>query len=203
MKKVLLIILAVAMLLMVGGAVSAKPQVTGNDSPPGKHYNINLIGAPREKNANFDGGNGARIFVKRTGSTLFWVHGGDGFEIRDHNGTDGKVGWGIGDPGIIFPYSGTPGDDGQWLVQIYIRVVGPNSSGTDWTSYYPDALGGFTDPYGQKWTMHDSFSLTKSNKFSLKTSELLNDDYKDMLWKLDPTGKFRICQLRIYVEEIT
>jgi hypothetical protein len=198
MKRILAIVLAAVLVLTAFPAMALAG--VGNEVPSGKHFNINLIGAPNEKNANFDGGEGARIFVKRTGSTFFWVQGGDGFEILDHDGTDGKVGSGISAPGIIFPYTGTPGVDGEWRVQIYIRVVGPSGSGTDWTSYTP---GGddYQDPYGQWWEHFASFSLSKSSKFSLKTSELLSDDYKDMLWKVDPTGKFRICQMRIYIEE--
>ncbi len=200
MKKIVVAILVVAMLIVAAVPTVVMAGTNGNGAPSGQHYNINLIGAPNEKNTNFDGGEGARIFVKRTGSTLFWVHGGDSFAIMDRDGTDGKVGSGIADPGIIFPYTGTPGVDGQWRVQIYLRQVGPAGSGSDWTSYIP---GGddFVDENGQGWEYYDSFSLTKSSKFSVRTSELLSDSYQDMLWKLDPTGKFRICQMRIYIEE--
>src|SRR5512137_1052265 len=73
----------------------------GNGAPNGPHYNLNIIGVPNEKNVNFDGGNGARIFVSRTGQTQFYVHGGSSYAILDHDGTDGKVGTSLSDAGIV------------------------------------------------------------------------------------------------------
>ena len=110
---------------------------------------INLIGVP-DKKADFDGGNGARIFVDRTDPTTFYVSGGQIFEIIDHNGTNGYVGTndsgtaGVGagnegDPGgagIIFPYDDKA--DPKWRVQIWIRLMGPKGSEVDFKSYYYD-----------------------------------------------------------------
>jgi hypothetical protein len=158
----------------------------GNKAPSGKHYNLNIIGVPNQKNANFDGGNGSRIFVLRTGSTQFYVHGGDSYEVLDHDGTDGKVGEDRLNPGIIFPYKSD-----AWQVEIYVRLVGPKTSSVRWTSKYFD---------GAEWVLIDQFTLSKSSKFSLKTGSLLKDGFRDVLWILDQKTKFRNCQMRIYLK---
>ena len=111
----------------------------GNGAPSGHHYNLNIIGVPNEKNENFDGGNGARIFVSRTGQTQFYVHGGASYQILDRDGTDGKVGTGRDNPGIMFPYDETLNP--TWRVQIYVRLLGPKGSEVQWTSYYYDTGG--------------------------------------------------------------
>ena len=193
-KRILLGSLVAAMVLgMVTMVALAGQEETGNGAPSGSHMNLNIIGVPNPKNANFDGGNGSRIFVKRTGQTLFYVHGGTSYAILDHDGTDGKVGDSLAAPGIVFPY-----DSGEWLVEIYVRLLGPQGSEVDWTSYFYD-LGG-TNTY----VLWDSFTLTKDTKFALKTGSLLRDGYQDMLWQLDADeeSKFRICQMRIYLTEV-
>ena len=124
MKKVIAITLAVVLMLTLGSGVALadKPEGNGNGAPSGKHFNLNIIGAPNQKNANFDGGNGSRIFILRTGTTTFYVNGGGSYQVLDHDGTDGSVGTGIGDPGIIFPYDLSTG---KWQVDIWVRLVGP------------------------------------------------------------------------------
>ena len=187
MKKIIAVSLTVAMLLTLvlgTGALAG----TGNGAPSGQHYNLNIIGVPKGMNANFDGGNGARIFVSRTGSTQFYVHGGDSYAILDHDGTDGVVGTSRLDPGIIFPYDTT---SDTWKVQIWVRLVGPKDSSIHWTSKYWD---------GAEWVLFGEFTLDKSSKFSLKTGQLLMDGYQDILWQLDPVTKFRNLQMRIYLE---
>lgn len=158
----------------------------GNEAPSGKHCNLNIIGVPNRKNANFDGGNGSRIFVLRTGSTQFYVHGGDSFTVLDHDGTDGKVGEDRLNPGITFPYS-----SGEWQVEIWVRLVGPKNSSIRWTSKYFD---------GSEWVQIAQFTLSKSSKFSLKTGQLLMNGYEDILWILDQKTKFRNLQMRIYLD---
>jgi hypothetical protein len=184
----------VAIMILAGGlaAVNAvKPEGNGNGAPSGKHYNLNIIGVPNQKNANFDGGNGARIFVLRDQPTQFWVYGDDttSYEVLDHDGTDKKVGTGVGDPGITFPYDES---SDHWEVSIYVRLVGPTGSSIHWDTYY--------DYDGTTWLQVTSFDLAKNSKFSLKTNKLLIDGYQDILWELNPTNNFRILQMRIYLE---
>jgi hypothetical protein len=181
MKRRFAILLALVMML------SAIPAFAGNGAPTGQHYNLNIIGVPKGMNDNFDGGNGARIFVSRTGQTQFYVHGGDSYQVLDRDGTDGKVGSGLADPGIVFPYDSATG---AWKVQIWVRLVGPKTSKCNWTSYYFD---------GVEYVLYGTFALDKSSKFTCRTGDLLADGYQDMLWQLDPVTKLRNCQMRIYL----
>ncbi len=190
MRKAI-VIAAVLVVAFVAVSSFAYPAAAkGNGAPSGHHYNLNIIGVPNEKNENFDGGNGARIFVSRTGQTQFYIHGGDSYQILDRDGTDGKVGTGVDDPGIVFPYDETMNP--TWRVDIYVRLLGPKGSEVQWTSYYYDANGAV-------YVLWASFTLTKNPKFQLRTGDLLANGYQDMLWTLDPILKFRLCQMRIYL----
>ena len=191
MKKAVLSTVALALAVTALLSIAAPAFATGNGAPNGQHMNLNMIGAPNAKNENFDGGNGARIFVSRTGQTQFYVHGGDAFQIVDHDGTDGKVGSSLTDPGLIFPYN-TADSAQTWRVQIWVRLLGPKGSEATWTSYFYDTVG---DTY----VLWDSFTLSKDTKFQEKTGSLLANGYQDMLWTLDPVTSFRICQMRIYL----
>src|SRR3989344_372677 len=77
--------------------VSAAPGATGNGAPSGAHYNLNIIGVPKDKTADMTGSNGHRIFVPLFGKTNIWLcESGvdsacsdvDGFQVLDANGTD-------------------------------------------------------------------------------------------------------------------
>ncbi len=182
--------LSLALVCVAVVPVLAAVHETGNGSLSGTHYNLNIIGVPNQKNLNFDGGNGARIFVLRDKPTLFYVYGNDttSYAVLDHDGTDGTVGGGVGDPGITFPYDET---SDTWRVAIYVRLLGPQDSTIHWKTFY--------DYDGTAWLQVTEFDLAKSSKFALKTPQLLIDGYQDILWELDPTNNFRILQMRIYL----
>jgi len=182
--------LVLASLVLPAFVLPAFAGVNGNGSPSGRHFNINIIGVPNQKNTNFDGGEGSRIFVLRTGMTSFYVQGGTSFAILDHDGTDGYVGWSRTSPGLIFPYDATATP--TWRVAIYVRLLGPTDSSIRWTSYYFDGSG---------WALIAQFTLKRDtpSKFSLKTGDLLMDGYQDILWELDQKTDFRLVQMRIYL----
>jgi len=190
MKKAILTTAALALAITALFSIAYPAFATGNGAPSGQHINLNIIGVPNAKNENFDGGNGARIFVSRTGQTQFYVHGGTSYQVLDHDGTDGKVGTGLADPGIVFPYDATA--EQTWRVQIYVRLLGPKGSEVTWTSY-------FYDEVGAAYVLWSSFTLTKDTKFQMKTGDLLANGYQDMMWELDPVTNFRLCQMRIYL----
>ena len=191
-RKVILSMVAAGLVL---GMVSMLA-FAGNGAPNGYHENINIIGVPHDKNANYTGGNGSVIFVDRTGATQFCVQGGSSFQIVDHDGTDGVVGSGGKptdpdyQPGLIFPYDATATP--TWRVQIWVRLQGPIDSSVHW---YVQKFDGID------WVFYDEFSLTKDapSKFVEKTGSLLADGYQDMLWTLDSKTKFRLCQMRVYL----
>jgi len=191
-------ILGVLAAVMVVGIVAFAGD--GNGAPSGSHYTLNIIGMPKgvgytkELNDNFTGGNGSRIFVSREGTTQIYVQGrNEPYQVLDHDGTDGVVGTAgnPGTPGIILPYVG-----GVYQCDIYVRLMGPQGSEVTWQGKKYEA--GSYVPIGA------SFTLKKENggtKFALKDAWLLADGYENLLWELYGKEKFRICQLRIYVNQ--
>jgi len=188
MRKSVIMISSLVLACLVLPAFVLPAFATGNGSPSGQHFNINIIGVPKQKNTNFDGGDGRRIFILRTGTTSFYVQGGTSFAILDHDGTDGSVG-SQSSPGLTFPYDTTTL---TWRVAIYVRLLGPIDSSVRWNSSYFD---------GSLWVQWSSFTLNRDKppKFSLKTGELLKDGYQDILWTLDQKTNFRLLQMRIYL----
>ena len=87
---------------------------TGNGAPSGAHYNLNIIGAPKSKSADFDGGSGHRIFVSLVGSTKIGLTAGE-YTVVDANGTDGMAAFQLPNP-----------DDGtgQLSYSVWIRALG-------------------------------------------------------------------------------
>jgi hypothetical protein len=110
---------------------------TGNGAPSGAHYNLNIIGVPKDKSPNFDGGSGRRIFVDlgKTGAvanTRINLIEGD-FAVLDANGTDGTAAFSLPNP--------DPDGDGTTAYSVYVRALGnPNGKAT-MQSCYEDADG--------------------------------------------------------------
>jgi len=197
MKKIFAVVLVVVLMAALIPAVAlAGPDTRGNDLPKGKSYNFNVIGVPNPKNDNFDGGEGNRIFILRTGTTQFYVYGSNttNFAINDRDGTDGAVGSNRGsiDPdlaGIILPYDTVAN---EWDCRVYVRLLGPVDSSFRWKSESWN---------GTAWALISTFTLDRSSKFSLRNSQILADGYQDILWTWDQKDNFRICQFRIFVGE--
>ncbi len=178
--------------VLILGLVLAPLAYAGNGAPSGAHYNLNIIGVPKGMNDNFSGGEGSRIFVLRTGTTWFYVGASDHYEVMDHDGTDGVIGTAgnPGSPGIVFPYA-----DGEWKAQIYVRLLGPQTSQVKWRTYVFDGVSYVTDP---AW----AFTLNKDTKFQLKTGQLLIDGFENILWEMYDKTDFRLLQMRIYLEPL-
>jgi len=92
----------------------ASVAATGNGAPSGSHYNLNIIGVPKDKSPNFSGGNGGRIFVELNGSTRIDLTKGD-YQVLDADGTDGTAAFQLPDP-----------DDGSGNLaySVWIRALG-------------------------------------------------------------------------------
>jgi hypothetical protein len=87
---------------------------TGNGAPSGAHYNLNIIGVPKDKSADFNGGNGGRIFVDLVGSTKINLTEGT-YQVLDANGTDGTAAFQLPNPD-----NGT----GQLAYSVWVRALG-------------------------------------------------------------------------------
>ena len=123
----------VFILIFAGGMVSVQAGKSDNGikASSGPHINLNIISVPNPKNENFNGGNGARLFVLRNSTTKFYVGASDHYELIDHDATDRKCG-ASGTPGIVFLY-----EDDEWKGQIYERFLGSKTIEAKWISYYP------------------------------------------------------------------
>ncbi len=73
---------------------------TGNGAPNGAHFNLNIIGVPKQKSASMDGNNGHRIFVNLFGKNRIYLLEGDEFRVLDANGTDGRAEFQLPNPGF-------------------------------------------------------------------------------------------------------
>jgi hypothetical protein len=110
---------------------------TGNGAPSGAHYTLNIIGVPKDKSADFSGGNGHRIFVDlgKTGeaaNTRINLTEGD-FAVTDANGTDGTAGFQLPNP--------DPDLDGTTSYSVYVRALGKPGGSASMQSCYTDLTG--------------------------------------------------------------
>lgn len=103
------------------GRHGSKPQLGGSRcwkwGPNGAHYNLNIIGVPKDKTAAMDSNDGHRIFVKMQGKTKIMLAESDGFNVLDANGTDGN--------GAKFQLPNPdPDGDGITVYSVYARAFG-------------------------------------------------------------------------------
>jgi hypothetical protein len=165
-----------------GGAQSA---LTGNGAPSGAHYNLNIIGVPKDKTADMTGGDGHVIFVQLNGGDsvgaingqpfndiskvdkIFLVPApaGQSFQVLDANATDQN--------GAQFQL---PADvSTTWTV--WARALGKPGGSSNMTTCATETV---TDPVTGATTQDVVCSLatltmtrTKNSKFQNVTSELL------------------------------
>jgi hypothetical protein len=177
--------------------------VTGNGAPSGAHYNLNIIGVPKNKTASMTGNDGHRIFVPLGGKTKILLSPGD-FQVLDANGTDGSASFQLPNP--------DPDGTGTTTYAVYARALGtPGGSSTTTTCA--------TDPTtGEVYCSVDSMVLVRDGKKStftnvsrdllsisvdldgdgvVETYSLFDDTLTDYYWQYDNTG-LRLAQLRFY-----
>lgn len=154
-------VLAVAMVLsmMPAAAVNA---ATGNGAPNGAHFNLNVIGVPKDKNAASDMTTGGRIFVPLWSKTYINLVCGNDFKVLDADGTNGNATLMLPDP-----YDGIYGIDTTTPnYRIYVRALGkPGGSATITTGFY-DALGNY-------WYSLDTVSVVRKKGQSVFTDKTL------------------------------
>jgi hypothetical protein len=119
------------------GAAALATATTGNGAPSGPHYNLNIIGAPKDKSPDFSGGDGHRIFVDlgKSGTpanTRINLTEGD-FAVLDANGTDGVAAFQLPNPDLD--------GDGITSYSVYVRALGKPGGKATMQSCYEDATG--------------------------------------------------------------
>lgn len=115
--KKILIAGSVIAAMSVSFVAMAGVSTTGNGAPSGSHYNLNIIGVPKNKTADMTGDNGHRIFVKLDGNTKIMLSEGSDFNVLDANGTDAN--------GASFQLP-NPDPDGNGITEysVWARAVG-------------------------------------------------------------------------------
>lgn len=118
-------------------APSLNVSETGNGAPSGPHYTLNVIGVPKDKSVDFDGGNGHRIFVDlgkwgTPANTRINLTEGD-YGVLDANGTDGVAAFQLPNP--------DPDGDGTTSYSVYVRALGKPGGKATMQSCYEDATG--------------------------------------------------------------
>ena len=123
---------AVAMFAIVGmmGFSNQTFAAPGNGAPNGPHYNLNIIGVPKDKTADMTGNNGHRIFVPLEGNCRINLSLGD-FRVLDANCTDGPSAFQLPNP--------DPDGDGTTTYSVYARALGKIGGSSTTTTCFDDA----------------------------------------------------------------
>jgi hypothetical protein len=200
MKRTTILFVALTLLLVAAMPASVH---AGNGAPSGAHYNLNIIGVPKQKSADMTNNDGHRIFVPLSGTAKIMLQQGTGFNVLDANGTDGSAAFQLPNP--------DPDNDGITTYSVWARALGkPGGSSTTTTCAY--------DELGQLWCSVYSMVLVRDKGkswFDNVSKELLyiyadlNGDgtveryplfdpaLQDYFWNYDNNG-LKIAQLRFY-----
>ena len=193
--------------VLVFAALVASPlvsAVTGNGAPSGPHYNLNIIGVPKDKTADMTGNDGHRIFVKLDGNTKIWLIEGSDYQVLDANGTDGN--------GASFQLPNPdPDNDGVTVYSVYARAVGKPGGEARITTCA-------TDPVTEEEVCSTESKLFVRSKGKptfenvsrellyiyvdldgdgVKRYNLFNSALEDYFWSYDNNG-LKVLQLRFY-----
>ena len=201
MKRIIYLTIALTIILAMSVPALAG---TGNNLPSGPHYNLNIIGVPKNKTADMTGDNGHRIFVPLEGKTSIWLKEGTDFQVLDANGTDAD--------GASFQLPNPdPDNDGITEYSVYARALGkPGGTSTTTTCAY--------DLAGELWCSVYSMVLVRdkgNQKFENVSKQLLyvyvdlngdgtaeryplfSDAMINYFWSYDNNG-LKLAQLRFY-----
>lgn len=182
----------------------ATPGLTtqGNGFPSGTHFNLNIIGVPKDKSASMTGNKGHRIFVKLWGHTKIKLTEGD-FQVLDANGTDGVAMFQLPNP--------DPDNDGVTEYSVYARALGKPGGSSTTTTCAEDEFGIVFCSSEQMVLVRSKGKSTAKNVSKAllyifadidddgveERIPLFDDRLQDYFWDYDNHG-LRIAQLRFY-----
>jgi hypothetical protein len=192
-----------AMIFPTIAAVQPQQAYAGNGAPSGAHYNLNIIGVPKDKTADMTGSNGHRIFVDLEGKCRINLSMGD-FQVLDGNCTDGVSGFQLPNP--------DPENDGITTYSVYARALGKPGGNSTTTTCFDDFQTGET--YCSVYSMvlvreKGKSSFTNVSKELLyvyvdtdgdgtvERYPLFSDAMDDYFWDYDNKG-LKLAQLRFY-----
>lgn len=183
---------------------SKQTKVTGNNAPSGPHFNLNIIGVPKEKTADMTGSSGRRIFVPLQGNCKINLSEGD-FQVLDGNCTDNnQAAFQLPNP--------DPTNEGTTEYSVWARALGKPGGKSTTTTCATDVMT------GEEWcSVYSMVSLREKGKstFTDVSRELLyiyvdlngdglverynlfNSALQDYFWSYDNNG-MKLLQLRFY-----
>ena len=211
MKKLVSIILVVVLLASFSGVALAG---VGNNAPSGKHYNLNIIGVPKDKTADMTGNNGHRIFVKLYGKSKIMLSeapAGEDFQVLDANGTNGSAWFQLPDP--------DPTNSGTSWYSVWARPVGKPGGSANMTTCATDNSTGVpvevcsTESYlpvretpskgkmkfedVSKYLLYIYVDLDGNGK--TERYPIFDEALQDYFWSYNNNG-LKVLQLRFYPE---
>ncbi len=184
----------------------------GNGAPSGAHYNLNIIGVPKNKTADMDGNNGHRIFVELEGRNKIYLQQGD-FKVLDANGTDGRAEFQLPAPGNYAIYVrpvGTPGGQSTTTTcatyettdaltgeLISEEVCSMNSVVQIRERSKPRFVNVTRDLTEIEAAFRDTNGDGVIDEADIETVDLFDDLLQDYFWDYDNKG-LRVLQMRFY-----
>ena len=199
---------AAGLLAMIFPTIAAvQPQQAyagnGNGAPSGPHYNLNIIGVPKNKTADMTDSNRHTIFVPLEGNCRINLSMGD-FQVTDGNCTDGPAGFQLPNP--------DPDNDGVTTYSVFARALGKPGGNSTTTTCFDDFQTGETycsvysmvlvrEKGGSKFTNVSKQLLyvyvdTDLNG-QLERYPLFSDAMDDYFWDYNNKG-LKLAQLRFY-----
>jgi len=183
---------------------AASAQVTGNGTISGSHYNLNIIGVPKEKTTSTTGSDGHVIFVPLTGhANIELSQSTDGtFQVLDANGTDGTASFQLPAPGNYQVYAralGKPGGSSTLDTCAIDPVSGETVCSTDMlVSVRGTGKSSFTNVTKQLTTITIDPTLAASLSLTCSgTVNIFDPCLQNYFWSYDNNG-LKVLQLRFY-----
>jgi hypothetical protein len=185
---------------------------TGNGAPSGAHFNLNIIGVPKDKSPSFSGDNGGRIFVDLVGSTKIDLTEGS-YQVLDANGTDGRAQFQLPNPD-----NGT----GQLAYSVWVRAGGKPGGSASMATCFTELSTASTWCNAGELTVSLN-RVAGGQKFvdvskqllqvcadadadplvtTLQLVPLFSDLGTDYFWQYDNSG-LRLAQMRFYPKSTT
>lgn len=184
---------------------------TGNGAPSGSHYQLNIIGVPKDKTADMTGNDGRRIFVREDGRTNIYLTQGD-FGVLDANGTDKD--------GARFSLPAPDADlDGTTEYSVFARALGKPGGSATVTNCATDVLtkvvvcedaldtenilevertaGRSRFENVTKKLLYINVDITDDGITNPKLYPIFSPEMEDYFWQYDNSG-LKVLQLRFY-----
>lgn len=190
---------------LVGGyvirSIYAAPVTTGNGAPAGAHYNLNVIGVPKDKTADITSGN--RIFVPLVGNCKIALSMGD-FSVLDGNCTDGSAAFQLPNP--------DPTSTGTFVYSVWARPLGKPGGSSVATTCATDpttleVICSLNSLVSVRGTGKSTFVNASKDLLSVTvyldgsttptTLSIFDSRLQDYFWNYDNNG-LKLLQLRFY-----